>query len=95
MLIVDQFEELFTAGEDAEVGRVEREAFVAALHAAAAVPAGPRKLPQALAVAVVRADFLGRLIAYSAIKGGAGRRAVHGRADERGRIAAGDDRACC
>ena len=68
ILIIDQFEELFTAGEDAEVGRVEREAFVAALHAAAAVPAGPRKLPQALAVAVVRADFLGRLIGSPPLK---------------------------
>ena len=34
-LVVDQFEELFTAGGDAEADRVEREAFIAALHAAA------------------------------------------------------------
>ena len=64
VLVVDQLEELFTAGEDAEVGAVEREAFIAALQAAATVPAGPQKLPQALVVAAVRADFLGRLIAY-------------------------------
>jgi hypothetical protein len=35
VLIVDQFEELFTAGEDTDGGRAELEAFVAALHAAA------------------------------------------------------------
>ena len=68
MLVVDQFEELFTAGGDAEDGRVEREAFIAALHAAATVPAGPHKLPPALVVAAVRADFLGRLIAYPPLK---------------------------
>jgi len=47
---------------------VERDAFVAALHAAATVPVGPQKLPPALVVAVVRADFLGRLIAYPPLK---------------------------
>jgi WD domain, G-beta repeat len=68
VLVVDQFEELFTAGVDTDVGRVEREAFVAALHAAATVPVGPLKLPPALVVAAVRADFLGRLIAYPPLK---------------------------
>ena len=68
VLIIDQFEELFTAGGDAEDGRVEREAFIAALHAAATVPAGPHKRPPALVVAAVRADFLGRLIAYPPLK---------------------------
>ena len=68
VLVVDQFEELFTAGEDADVGRAEREAFIAALHAAATCPAGPQKLPPALVVAAVRADFLGRLIAYPPLK---------------------------
>lgn len=62
--MVDQFEELFTADEDGEVDAVERMAFVTALDAAATVPAGPRRLPPALVVAAVRADYLGRLIAY-------------------------------
>ena len=66
--MVDQFEELFTAGGDADAGRVEREAFIAALHAAATVPVGPHKRPAALVVAAVRADFLGRLIAYPPLK---------------------------
>jgi DNA-binding XRE family transcriptional regulator len=68
VLVVDQFEELFTAGEGADVGQAEREAFIAALHAVATVPSGPCKVPQALVVAAVRADFLGRLIAYSPLK---------------------------
>ena len=68
VLVIDQFEELFTAGGDAENGPVEREAFIAALHAAATVPAGPHKRPPALVVAAVRADFLGRLIAYPPLK---------------------------
>jgi WD40 repeat protein/transcriptional regulator with XRE-family HTH domain len=68
VLVIDQFEELFTAGGDVEDGRVEREGFVAALHAAATAPAGPQKLPQALVVAAVRADFLGRLIVYTPLK---------------------------
>src|SRR5215472_9747735 len=41
VLVVDQFEEVFTAAGDADADRGEREAFVAALHAAATVPAGP------------------------------------------------------
>jgi WD40 repeat protein/transcriptional regulator with XRE-family HTH domain len=68
VLVVDQFEELFTAGEDGDVDAVERKAFVTALHAAATIPAGPRRLPPALVVAVVRADYLGRLIAYAPLK---------------------------
>ena len=59
--MVDQFEELFTA-QDIDAGHGAREAFIAALHAAATIPAGPQRLPPALVVAVVRADYLGRLI---------------------------------
>ena len=68
VLVVDQFEELFTAGQDADVDAVAREAFITALHAAATVPAGPGKLPPALVVAAVRADYLGRLIASPPLK---------------------------
>jgi len=68
VLVVDQFEELFTAGEDTSAAQTEREAFIAALHAAATSPADPSKLPPALVVAAVRADFLGRLIAYPPLK---------------------------
>ena len=68
VLVVDQFEELFTAGADGDAGSAEREAFVTALHAAATVPAGPRGVPAALVVAAVRADYLGRLIAFPALK---------------------------
>jgi hypothetical protein len=68
VLVVDQLEELFTGGGDADAGRAEREAFIAALHASATVPAGPQRHPRALVVAAVRADFLGRLIAYPPLK---------------------------
>ena len=65
ILVVDQFEELFTAGGDADA---DRDDFIAALHAAATVPAGPQHLPAALVIAAVRADYLGRLIADPALK---------------------------
>ncbi len=68
ILVIDQLEELFTAGGDAEADRLEREAFIAALHAAATGPVGPQKLPPALVIAAVRADFLGRLIRHPPLK---------------------------
>ena len=68
VLVVDQLEELFTADGDTDEARVEREAFITALHAAATCPAGPQKLPPTLVIAAVRADFLGRLIAYPPLK---------------------------
>src|SRR5690242_8626527 len=68
VLVVDQFEELFSSDGDTDAGQAEREAFIAALHAAATVPAGPHKVAQALVVAAVRADFLGHLIAYPPLK---------------------------
>jgi hypothetical protein len=66
VLVVDQFEELFTAGEGP--GATERTAFVTALHAAATVPAGPCGVPPALVVVAVRADDLGHLIADPRLK---------------------------
>src|SRR5499427_4753257 len=63
VLVVDQFEELFTAGEGAGGGAGERNAFVTALDAVATVPAGPGGVPPALVVVAVRADYLGHLIA--------------------------------
>jgi WD40 repeat protein len=68
VLVVDQFEELFTAAGHEQDGRAEREGFITALHAAATVPAGPAKLPAALVVVAVRADYLGRLIADPMLK---------------------------
>ncbi len=68
VLVVDQFEELFTAAADEVAGRAEQGGFITALHAAATVPAGPHKLPAALVVVVVRADYLGRLIADPMLK---------------------------
>ena len=68
ILVVDQFEDLFTAGEDTDADRAEREAFIAALHATATVPVGRPKLPPALVIAAIRADFLGRLIAYPPLR---------------------------
>ncbi len=68
VLVVDQLEELFTAAGDADADRAEREALITALHAATTLPVGSNKLPPALVVAAVRADFLGRLIAYRPLK---------------------------
>jgi len=68
VLVVDQFEELFTATADPQDGSAEREGFITALHAAATVAAGPHKLPAALVVVAVRADYLGRLIADPVLK---------------------------
>ena len=65
VLVVDQFEELFHSGDDSDASRNEREAFVRALRAVAAVPAGPPRVPGALVVVAVRGDFLDRTIAYA------------------------------
>jgi WD40 repeat protein/transcriptional regulator with XRE-family HTH domain len=68
VLVVDQFEELYTVGEGAGAGAAERTAFVTALHAAATIPAAPGRVPPALVVAAVRADYLGHLIADPRLK---------------------------
>jgi WD40 repeat protein/transcriptional regulator with XRE-family HTH domain len=53
LLVVDQFEELFTQCAD----EGQRRAFIAALHAAAATAHRPGQAPAALVVLGVRADF--------------------------------------
>jgi WD40 repeat protein/transcriptional regulator with XRE-family HTH domain len=60
LLVVDQFEELFT--QCAEEG--QRRAFIAALHAAATAGHGPDQAPAALVVLGVRADFEARCADY-------------------------------
>ena len=60
LLVVDQFEELFT--QCAEEG--QRRAFITALHAAATAGHGPDQAPAALVVLGVRADFEARCADY-------------------------------
>jgi WD40 repeat protein/DNA-binding XRE family transcriptional regulator len=60
LLVVDQFEELFT--QCAEEG--QRRAFITALHAAATAEHGPDQAPAALVVLGVRADFEARCADY-------------------------------
>ena len=56
VLIVDQFEQVFTLDPSTE-GEVRRQAFITALCAAATNPAGPGGRPSALVVIAVRGDF--------------------------------------
>jgi WD40 repeat protein len=60
LLVVDQFEQLFTQCPDEE----QRRQFITALHAAATVRYGPDQVPAALVVLVVRADFEARCADY-------------------------------
>jgi WD40 repeat protein/transcriptional regulator with XRE-family HTH domain len=60
LLVVDQFEELFTQCAD----EGQRRAFIAALHAAATAGHGPDQAPAALVVLGVRADFEARCADY-------------------------------
>jgi len=60
LLVVDQFEQLFTQCQNED----ERQAFITALHAAAATEGGEHQLPAALVVLLVRADFEARLADY-------------------------------
>ncbi|MGV9386639.1 nSTAND1 domain-containing NTPase [Nonomuraea sp. NPDC003707] len=62
LLVVDQFEEIFTPveGQEAADAAAERSAFVAALHAASTRPCGELGTPAALVVIAVRGDFIDR-----------------------------------
>jgi WD40 repeat protein/transcriptional regulator with XRE-family HTH domain len=65
VLVVDQFEEVFT--QCAEEG--QRRAFITALHAAATAGHGPAQAPAALVVLSVRADFEARCADYPQLAG--------------------------
>jgi WD40 repeat protein/DNA-binding XRE family transcriptional regulator len=65
LLVVDQFEELFT--QCPEEG--QRRAFITALHAAATAAHGPDRAPAALVVLGVRADFEARCADYPQLAG--------------------------
>ena len=65
VLVVDQFEQVFTQCPDEE----QRRAFIAALHAAASVRHGPDDAPAALVVLGVRADFEVRCAEYPQLAG--------------------------
>src|SRR5215471_9985468 len=60
LLVVDQFEELFTQCAD----EGQRQAFIIALHAAATAAHGPDQAPAALVVLGMRADFEARSADY-------------------------------
>jgi transcriptional regulator with XRE-family HTH domain len=60
LIIVDQFEEVFTQCADEE----QRRAFITALHAAATTGHGPDNTPAGLVVLAVRADFEARCAEY-------------------------------
>ncbi|MEV3981664.1 AAA family ATPase [Nonomuraea sp. NPDC049758] len=67
VLVVDQFEELFThADDDGGSALVERErrAFITALHAMSSSAGPSEQPPPAVVVAAVRGDFTDRLAAY-------------------------------
>jgi hypothetical protein len=63
VLIVDQFEQIFTLSTEPG-GEAERRAFITAICAAAAKPAGPLHQPPAAVILSVRGDFWDRMAAY-------------------------------
>ena len=65
LLVVDQFEEVFTQCAD----EGQRRAFITALHAAATAGHGPDQTPAALVVLGVRADFEARCADYPQLAG--------------------------
>ena len=60
LIVVDQFEQLFTQCPEEE----QRQAFITALHAAATAGHGPDRAPAALVVLGVRADFEAQCAGY-------------------------------
>ena len=68
VLIVDQFEQVFTLNPDLG-GEATRQAFITALCSAAANPVGPGLEPPALVVIAVRGDFWDRCAAVPELVG--------------------------
>ena len=68
VLIVDQFEQVFTLNPDLG-GEADRQAFITALCSAAANPVGPGQEPPALVVIAVRGDFWDRCAAVPELVG--------------------------
>ena len=68
VLIVDQFEQVFTLNPDLG-GEATRQAFITALCSAAATPAGPGQEPAALVMIAVRGDFSDRCAAVPELVG--------------------------
>ena len=68
VLIVDQFEQVFTLNPDLG-GEAARQAFITALCSAAANPAGPGQEPAALVMIAVRGDFSDRCAAVPELVG--------------------------
>ncbi|MCT9931718.1 AAA family ATPase [Planotetraspora sp. A-T 1434] len=62
VMVVDQFEEVFTSGETGQ-----REAFISALTSAGTLPTGPDQQPRALIVVAVRGDLADRCAGYPAL----------------------------
>jgi WD40 repeat protein/uncharacterized protein YwlG (UPF0340 family) len=69
VLIVDQFEQIFTLNPG-PAAEAERQAFITALHSAATNPAGPCGRPPALVLVAVRGDFCDRCAAYPELADG-------------------------
>lgn len=61
MLVIDQFERIFTA---ADITEAERRAFVTAVCAAAAAPDGTGGGPPAAVILAIRADFIDHMLRY-------------------------------
>ena len=89
VLIVDQFEQVFTLNPGPD-GEATRRAFITALRAAATSPVGPRQEPPALVVIAVRGDFWDRCAAYPELKEALQGGPIRRRADDRIRASGRD-----
>ncbi|MEU5674888.1 hypothetical protein ABZ749_32115, partial [Micromonospora sp. NPDC047753] len=69
VMVVDQFEELFTLARERPADQgAERRMFVAALRAMAGTPVGPADSPPGLILLAVRADFLDEIMSFPELR---------------------------